>query len=241
MKKLALILAITLISLQWISGQDAIREISSLEEIEAYQQITPENRFSLEDGADYFRETQICFVMDGWWYVLSYEPLVKNEYGRVGQRNAYLYKRKIGSEGGWVKASRNEVFQHSATDDGYVTFDPLQVRKGGTSRVQAVDVNGERVIALFVGLEISYYHTYHYLTRLILLRKVGVFPDGSTAFNMYGETLTKDKIFPMARIEGNVFYDTDGGKLSIISEPQRFGWEYSNSKGGGRSFITKTR
>jgi len=231
MKKLTFVLVLLFASLLWVGAQKVTEKASF-------------NRTETEVGSQFFMDSEVCFAMDGWWYLLSYEPIIE-QYNRTDRyvRFAYIYKKKIGSEMDWVRS--HQIFEHATTSDFYVTYDPykLNSRQKGTSHVQVVEVNGETVVAMFVGMKVRAYDKSERFTQLILLRKRGMGSDGSTAFDMYNQTLTRDKIFPLARMEGNVFYDNHdkekSGKLIIFSEPQRFGWQYINPNGIGRAFETR--
>ena len=230
MKKLTLVLFLIFVCLQWNSAQVAVRDLSALEQIQ-HDQVT----WSLEDGHTYLNETQVCFVMNDWWYVVSYEPLIENN-GRVAYRRAFLFKKKLNSTTStWEKADRAQLFEHYSTNDHFLTYDPCNMNseQKGTSDVEVITVDDEEVVVVFMGMYSMTDDIYRHYTRLFLFRPHSFNPDGSVNFTHTDANLMKDKIFPLKKIADGVFYDMDGGSMRIISDGNMFGFKYTHPNGRG--------
>ena len=213
MKKIALIVGIFIMCHQFLVAQFVIDQPSALEQI-AYDQ----NTWSLEDGDSYFINSQICFSMSSWWYVVSYEPLSEKNLinDRVFARRAFLYKRKLDSLSNWELACRNPLFEHSTTNDQYLSYDPqnINTNPSGTSCVNIVTVNGEKLVVVIMGMYRGAQGLNESLTEVFVFFERSVNENESINFD-YIHTTIDSEPFRLKKMKNNLFYDIDGNCLKV--------------------------
>lgn len=230
MKKIALILWLSFIGLLFMGAQDAIEAVSALEQIAHDQEA-----WSLEDADPYLYKTQICFTMNGWWYVVSYEAHLESfRYGDgVPDREAYLYRRKIGSTG-WEIADPNPLFTHSMSYNHSLTYDQYALNSDqmGSSDVEVLTFGDEEIVVIFMGIKGKLQNNRYNFTELFIFYPRRVNANGSISFAHKNATLTYDKFFPLSRIEKNVFYGDGEYNVRIFANDNSVAFHYQHPTDG---------
>jgi len=159
------------------------------------------------DTGDGFRsileDQNLTFIINGWLYVLSYDPILVDGQGSHDEgvyknyqsnytyttyiRRVWLYKKNVRTGGDWTKANYNTIRQDALTSGGYnvdgFSFSPQRSTIGGKSALYKLPAFKDAVVVL-CGVEL-WYNSYpsQTLTQLIILLPANYLQDGSIMFD----------------------------------------------------------
>jgi len=214
MKKIALIVGIFIMCHQFLVAQSfAVFKTSDLKQIEDEYET-----WGWEYGESEFIDRHICFSVGSWWYVVSYESFTDKNLinDRVFARRAFLYKTKLDSPFDWGFACRNPLFEHSTTNDQYLSYDPqnINTNPSGTSCVNIVTVDGEKLVVVIMGMYRGAQGLNESLTEVFVFFERSVNENESINFD-YIHTTIDSEPFRLKKMKNNLFYDIDGNCLKV--------------------------
>ncbi len=253
MKKIMIGLTLMVLSINLFSQPYYYDEIPSIYKIDAMEKIFIEKnglndliRFYqvLEHGAgkpedilfrdnDLFRCLEIkniTFIINGWLYVLSYEPNANKshnefDYRDTGQpfsRKIFLYKKNVINRTDWELANNNTIFYHGfggSMVNQKINFNPINIIDGGTSKVIKLP-SYKDVIVIFAGMSIRWNRDY-ILNNVFMVLIPTYLSNGSIYFDIKTLDLPIDRpVVFTGLIDGKIIETNEklnNGKLKRIT------------------------
>lgn len=178
----------------------------------------------------YLNNKALAFIVNGWLYVMSYEPnssnsLNENDYRDIGKpffRKVFIYKKNVLNRTKWELANLNPVFNHGfggGLVSQRISFNPMNTIAGGTSKVIKLPAYKD-VVALFVGMSIWWNHQ-HNSSNVFMVLIPKYCDDGSIYFDVATLNLPIDRpIYFAGMVNGRIIETNEkgqNGKLKRIS------------------------
>lgn len=178
----------------------------------------------------YLNNKTLAFIINGWLYVMSYEPntsnsINDNDYRDTGKpffRKVFIYKKNVLNRTKWELANFNPVFNHGfghSLISHKICFNPMNTVAGGTSKVIMLPAYKD-VVVLFVGMSIWWNHQY-YASNAFLVLTPNYREDGSIFFDINTLDLPIERPIYFAGIINGRIIETNekgqNGKLKRIT------------------------
>jgi len=176
---------------------------------------------------DFVNKHYIIFKVNGWIYMISYEPIEGSKINRrnVEARDAYLYRRKLNKNNKWELADSRAVFGHfrSKSNENYLIYDD----RSKNNVIEKVHTDNGTCIVMFINtLFVSGGQANQTQTKILFFYPIRKNSDGSIKYGHTSRNIKncgeleyscKFRQIKLKNKKGNMFYvlSDSGDKLKI--------------------------